>query len=67
MTLDAIFTAASNLPEDQRIVLICRLEETLPPEDVILSADDPGFLEELDRRFNDSSELIPWSDVRAKE
>jgi hypothetical protein len=26
--------------------------------------DDPGFIEELDRRFADDSESIPWSEIR---
>jgi len=67
MTFDVICEAALKLPENERLALISRLEDTLPPEDVTMSVDDPRLLEELDRRFNDGSELIPWSEVRAKE
>jgi hypothetical protein len=29
-----------------------------------MSADDPQLHEELDRRFNDGSPTIPWSEIR---
>jgi len=61
---DAIFDAAMNLPEPERLVLVTRLMDTLPPDEEGLSMDDPELLEELDRRWNDGSKRIPWSELR---
>jgi putative addiction module component (TIGR02574 family) len=63
---DTIFEAALKLTENERILLVSRLMDTIPGDDVCMSIDDPALLEELDRRFNDGSETIPWSDLRAE-
>jgi hypothetical protein len=62
MTPDMIFEAAMSLPEGERLELAVRLMDTVPPG--IMSEDDPGFLAELERRFNDDSPTIPWSEIR---
>jgi putative addiction module component (TIGR02574 family) len=62
LTPDAIFEAAMNLPESDRLDLASRLLDTIPPG--IMSTDDPEFAAELERRFNDSSPTIPWSEIR---
>jgi hypothetical protein len=62
LTPEALFEAAMNLPEEQRLDLAARLLDTVPPG--LLSEDDPDFIAELDRRFNDGSPGIPWSEIR---
>jgi putative addiction module component (TIGR02574 family) len=62
LSRDAIFEAAMALPENERLDLASRLMDTLPPG--IMSAEDPEFLAELERRFNDGSPTIPWSEIR---
>lgn len=63
---DAILDAALQLPEDARLSLVSRLLESLPPEDMALSVDDPRLGEELDRRFADSEGIVPWSDLKSE-
>jgi len=65
LTSDAIFEAAMSLPENERLDLACRLLDTVPPG--MLSADDPDFIAELDRRFNDGSPTIPWTEIRDRK
>lgn len=65
LTPDAIFEAAMNLPEGERLDLATRIMDTVSPE--IMSADDPDFLAELERRFNDDSPTIPWSEIRDRK
>jgi hypothetical protein len=65
LTPDTIFEAALNLPENERLDLAARLLDTVPPG--IMSIDDPEFIAELDRRFNDGSPTIPWSEIRDRE
>jgi hypothetical protein len=62
LTPDNILQAALNLPEEQRLDLAARLLDTVPSG--ALSVDDPDFIAELDRRFNDGSPAIPWSEIR---
>ena len=59
---DAIFEAAMKLPENERLDLASRLLDASPPD--VMSTDDPEFIAELDRRFNDDSPTIPWSEIR---
>jgi hypothetical protein len=65
LTPDAIFEAAMNLPENERLDLASRLLDTVPPG--IMSTDDPAFIAELNRRFNDGSPTIPWSEIRDRK
>jgi len=62
----AILDAALRLPENERLAIVSRLLETLPPEDVTISLDDTRLAEELDRRFADSEGAVPWSDLKAE-
>jgi putative addiction module component (TIGR02574 family) len=64
LTIDEIFAAAMSLDEDERMELVDRLIDTLPPPAGIMSVDDPGFHDELLRRSNDRSEAIPWTEMR---
>jgi hypothetical protein len=63
---ETILQAALQLSEDERYALVSRIIETLPEPDCEagLSLDDPDLLEELDRRFADESDTIPWSQLR---
>jgi putative addiction module component (TIGR02574 family) len=61
LSADAIFDAASKLPDDARLELVSRLMDTLPGPPNLLSLDDPNLVEELDRRAADDSGSIPWS------
>ena len=65
LTPESILEAALKLPENERLDLAARLLDTVPPE--ILSVDDPDFIDEMDRRFNDGSPTIPWSEIRDAE
>ncbi len=63
---NAILQAAMMLSENDRITLVSRLLESVPPEGVTASVDDPALIEELDRRFADRDGGVPWSDLRAE-
>ena len=67
LTPNTIFDAALALPDDERLALATRLLETIPPESDLLSIDEPEFIEEMDRRLNDGSPTIPWSEIRDQE
>jgi hypothetical protein len=62
ITPDAILQAALTLSENERLDIAAQLLDSVPPG--ITSADDPEFIAELDRRFNDGSPTIPWSEIR---
>jgi len=62
---DALYEAALKLPEGERLDLAVRLMDTVPPE--MVSVEDPEFIAELDRRFNDGSPTIPWSEIRDRD
>ena len=65
LTPESIYEAALTLPDAERLELATRLMDTVPPE--IMSIDDPEFIAELDRRFNDGSPTIPWSEIRDRK
>ena len=65
VTPEALHEAAMKLPENERLNLVTRLLDTVPPG--ITSNDDPDFIEELDRRFNDGTPTIPWSEIRDRD
>jgi putative addiction module component (TIGR02574 family) len=64
---ETLFNAALELSERQRLELAFRILDTMPPENIGLSLDDPNLREELDRRFADRDESIPWSELRGEE
>ncbi|MEX2093404.1 MAG: hypothetical protein WD971_12040 [Pirellulales bacterium] len=64
LSADTIFQAAVQLSEGERMELVTRLMDTLPPEPELLSLDDPNLIEELDRRAADDSGAIPWSELK---
>jgi hypothetical protein len=66
LNADAIFEAAVQLPESERLTLVSKLMETMPDEDLALSIQDPKLVAELDRRSGDMKDAIAWSDLRAE-
>jgi hypothetical protein len=65
LTSEAILEAALKLPESERLDIAARLLDTVPPG--LMSEDDPDFIAELDRRFNDGTPGIPWSEIRDRK
>ena len=61
-----ILDAAMQLGDDDRMRLVSRLLESLPPEDSALSIEDPDLVEELDHRFDDDEGAISWPDLKAE-
>jgi len=61
---EAIFTAALALNDSERLDLAARLLDTISDDTGGLSLDDPGLLEELQRRSADTTGAIPWSKLR---
>ena len=61
-----ILDAAMQLRDDDRMRLVSRLLESLPPEDISLSIEDPDLAAELDRRFADDEGAISWPDLKAE-
>jgi len=60
---EAIFEAALALSEADRLALVNRLMDSMP-DNVALLFEDEDFRAELERRFTDGDEGIPWSQVR---
>ena len=63
---EVAFEAALKLPESERLILVSRLLETMPAEDSCFFLDDASLAEELDRRFADRADSIPWSELKAE-
>ena len=60
---DEIIDAPLKLPESDRLLIAARLLETLPDEYPGLSEDEAGFMDELERRANDTEATIPVSEL----
>jgi hypothetical protein len=67
MPSETVFEAALGLPENERLALVSRLLETMPPDDAAIALDDDSLVEELDRRFADREGSIEWSALRAEQ
>ena len=65
----SIIEAALALPEADRVLLVERLLETLPDDEIEVTEEE--FFAELDRRhaevMRDPSCVIPWSVVKQQE
>jgi hypothetical protein len=61
---DEILNAALGLSEDDRMLIVGRLLETLPDDAPGWSIDDPDFEAELMRRSGDWEGAIPWEQLR---
>ena len=64
ITAETLYQAALQLPDEDRLALVAKLLETLPPG--LSTLDDPTFVEELERRFADDTGAVPWSQLRAE-
>jgi hypothetical protein len=64
ISADTVFQAAVQLTEGERMELVSRLLDTLPPEPELLSLDDPSLIDELDRSAADSEGAISWSELK---
>ena len=67
MSTDEVLKAALELPDRDRVYLATRLLDSVPQQDDLAAIDDPGFFEELDRRFSDRQDLVPASLLWTKE
>jgi hypothetical protein len=65
-TVDEVLKAALELPLDQRWLVADRLMDTLADELPGLSADDPEFVAELERRSGDWDASVTWEQLRAE-
>ena len=64
---NVLFEAALQLPEEERLSLVSRILDTLPAHDVTIYLDDPDLRVELERRFAQPEEAIPWSALKDTE
>ncbi len=65
--LQVVLDEAMQLPEADRLTLVSRLMQSLPPSDIGVSVDDPELAAELDRRFAQSDEGVAWSQLKAED
>lgn len=63
---EAVFTAALSLNDSDRLELAARLLDSVVDDRAGLSLDDPELLAELRRRSADTTDAIPWSQLRSE-
>ncbi len=63
--VEAIFTAAVSLNDSERLDLAARLLDTISDNSGGISLDDPGLVEELQRRNADIAGATAWSQLRS--
>ncbi len=61
-----VLEAALQLPINDRLEIASQLLDTVTPGDELLQLDDPSLIEELNRRFADSEESVPWNELRGE-
>ena len=59
-----VLDAALQLPVIDRLEIASQLLDTVTPDDEAIQLDDPLLVAELDRRFADREEGIPWNELR---
>ena len=59
-----VLDAALQLPVNDRLEIASQLLDTVTPDDETLQLDDPSLIKEIDRRFADREESIPWNELR---
>ena len=64
--LEVVLDKAMQLPEADRLTLVSRLMQSLPPSDIGVWLDDPELAAELDRRFAEGDEGVAWSQLKAE-
>jgi len=60
---DELLAEVMKLPLEERRLFVEQLVESLPVEESGDPLDDPEFLEELERRFQDGTKRVPESDL----
>jgi hypothetical protein len=60
---DEVLDAALKLSESDRLLIATRLMDTLSDDLPGLSVDDPGFIDELERRAADAGPMIYASEL----
>lgn len=63
-TREDVLKAALSLSPADRLLIAEELMSTLPDVADVGLIEDPEYIAELDRRWNDGSPRIPWSKVR---
>ena len=63
LSTDELIEAVLELPATDRVRILERLLDATPDELPGMSIDDPGFLEEIDRRAADSANSVPVADL----
>ncbi len=61
---DEVLRSALSLSEQERLEIAAELMDSVGVSPG-LSAEDPGFLDELTRRRNDGTPGIPWEQVES--
>ena len=64
---EEILEAALSLPEEDRFQLVAQLLESFPNDGFGASVDDADLVEELDRRFADTTNAVPLSKLWDKD
>ena len=64
---DDIIDATMKLPEAHRLLIATRLLDALPADLPGLLEDDPGFIDELERRARDTEATIPAAELWTQE
>ena len=62
--LDGLLSDAMRLSERERLILATELMSSVSRDLPGMDADDPNFLEELDRRSNDGQPTVAWEEIR---
>lgn len=61
---DDVLQAALHLSESDRLLVVKKLLESLPPDTLGLDLDDEEFAAELDRRSGDWEGAVTWEELR---
>jgi hypothetical protein len=65
-TIQAVLDTALQLSESDRMEIAHRLLDSLPDDYEGIAIDDPGFLEEMERRAKEPVSGIPWNELHAE-
>ena len=65
-SIQSILDTALQLPESDRLEIAQELLDSLPDQDEGIAIDDPGFLQEMERRAQDSAAGISWKEIYAE-
>lgn len=63
---ESVVQAFLALPHDEQLAVAARVIELLPADEALPNMDDPDFIQELDRRFNDVEGAMTWEELDAE-